>query len=182
MSSSLGDTGHTGSYDVTSEFSEFDGQRPRGGVHPHVDLLPNWRREVAARLGIPTALLIGVLSVFIVRLSQFHYTGTAMISDRPVLTTAVEAGTAIVLSFLAFLLVPYRGGKYVLLLICGVALSTVAMHNTVHSAPWAYSLLFSSEWTDEVIETTKPKSLLVLGDVIELAPEEKAMPTVLRLN
>lgn len=180
MGSSMGDAGHSGSYDLTSEV---EANRPRGGVHPHVDLLPNWKWEIAARSGWIVALLVGAICVFVVRISQFHYTGVAMISDTPVITTAVEAGAAIVLSFLVFLLVPYRGAKYVFLLIVGVGLSIVAMHNTVHSAPWAYSLMFSSEWTDEVIETTKPKSLLVMGDVIELGPEEKkAMPTVLRLN
>ncbi len=157
--------------------------RPRGGVHPHVDLLPNWKFEIAARSGWIVALVFGALSVLFVRIFQFHYSGEAMISDNPMLTTAVEAGAAVVLSFLAFLLVPYRGAKYVLLLIVGVGLSVTAMHNTVHTTPWAYSLMFSPEWTAEVIETTKPKSLLVLGDVIELGPEKKkAMPTVLRLN
>ncbi len=179
MNSSLGDTGHTGSYNVTSDF---DDARPRGGVYPHVDLLPNWKREIAARSGWLVALLVGAISALIVRVFQFHYTGTAMLSETPVLTTAVEAGAAIVLSFLAFLLVPYRGGKYVLLLIVGVGLSITAMHNTVHSAPWAYSLMFSPEWTEEVIETTKPKSLYVLGNVIELVEEKKAAPTILRLN
>lgn len=176
----MGDVDHNASYDGASDDYP---DRPRGGVHPHVDLLPNWKWEIAARSGWLVALAVGAICVFVVRIFQFHYTGEAMISDNPLLTTAVEAGAAIVLSFLAFLLVPYRGAKYVLLLVIGVGLSITAMHNTVHSAPWAYSLMFSSAWTDEVIETTKPKSLLVLGDVIELAPEKKkAKPTVLRLN
>ena len=179
MNSSMGDTGHAGSYNVTSDI---DATRPRGGVYPEVDLLPNWRREIAARAGWIVALLVGAISALIVRVFQFHYTGAALVTDTPALTTAVEAGAAIVLSFLAFLLVPYRGAKYVFLLIVGVGLSITAMHNTVHAAPWAYSMMFSPEWTAEVMEATKPKSLYVLGNVIELIEEKKEPPTILRLN
>lgn len=157
---------------------------PRGGMYPEVDLLPNWKRNIAAKSGWIAALSVGAVSVLIVRLVQYHYTGEALIGGSPAITMAVEAGGAIVLSFLAFLLFPYRGLKYVLLLVLGVMGSATAMHNAVHAEPGFFSLLFSEEWTAGVMEATTPNSLYVLGTVIELSPEEeeKVLPTVLRLN
>lgn len=163
-------------------------KRPRGGVHPHVDLLPNWKFEVAARSGWIVALAIGALAVLAVRVGLFRYTGSALISDTPAITTAVEAGGAVVLSFLAFLLVPYRGAKYVFLLLVGIAISMTTMHNAVHRAPTAFSLMFSKNWTDNVIASVETPSLYLVGQVIPLVPPEeeveevKVLPPVLRLN
>ena len=158
----------------------------RSGMRPDVDLLPNWKQDVAAKLGWPAALLVGMLSVLVVRAGLFHYTGTAMISDTPDITTATEAGGAVVLSFITFLLFPYRGLKYVMTMLVGIGIATVAMHNAVHSEPGFFSLVFSSEWTEEVTQATKKHSIYVLGDTIPIelfgSEEEKKMPTVRRMN
>ena len=59
------------------------------------------------------------------------------------------------------------------------------MHNAVHKFPGTFSLLFSAEWTENVIASTEPNSLFVVDNVIPLAlpkEEEKSLPNVIRLN
>jgi phosphatidylserine synthase len=121
--------------------------------------------------------------VVAVRLIRFHSTGTAMISDKPEITTGIEAGAAVVVSFLVFLLFPFRGARYVLLLLIGIGVATTTMHNAVHAKPEIFARLFSPAWTEEVVAATEPNSLLVLDQVIPIAlpkKEEKVIPTVRR--
>jgi hypothetical protein len=150
-----------------------------------VSVLPDWKREVAQKLELPMAFLLGAIAVLVVRLLLFHQNGTALISATPDRTMAVEASAAIVLCIVAFLVLPFRGLPGLLAQFAGVAATVVLMHNAVHSAPGIFSIAFSPTWTDEVIAATEEKSIYFRGETIPIAPPssaEKKMPTVLRLN
>lgn len=150
---------------------------------PEVSVLPDWKKDVADKAGFLVAILIGVVAVFLVRIGAYHMTGTALISDTPDQTLAVETGGALALSVVLLLLTRYRSLIFIPITAVGVVLMTVAMHNAVHSAPGLFSLAFSPDWTAKVTETTEPQSLYFRGEVIQLKPkQEKAAPTVLRLG
>lgn len=184
MSSPMGNAGPARSFQ--SRLNRVEKARaPHEAQHPEVSVLPDWKSDVFAKSGLPLAVVIGMLSALAVRAGLYHYSGKAMLTDTPDMTLAIETSAALLVSFLAFMVLPFRGLSYKLALLAGVAVTIVAMHNAVHSAPGLFSLMFSPEWTERVIAATEPKSLLIRGEVIPLmAPtdEAKALPTILRLN
>ena len=183
MSSPIGDMRGNASYDPFSRRGNTSSRLTTANFE--VELLPNWKRDVYRKSGMLIALVVGMLMVVAVRAIRFHASGTALISDKPEITTAIEAGGAVVLSFLVFLLFPFRGLKYVILLLVGIGISVTTMHNVVHSKPDVFSMLFSPDWTARVVAETEPNSLYFLGKTTPLVPEkkeEKKMPTVRRLN
>lgn len=111
--------------------------------------------------GLLTAILIGCLAVFAVRLSLFHLTGSALIGFDPVITMALEMGTAIAFSFLVFVFLPFNGFAARMGQIMGVVLMMTLMHNAVHAAPGLFGTLFSKDWTEDVIAATKPRSVYI---------------------
>lgn len=158
---------------------------PYEASRPEVAVLPDWKSEVAAKLGIPLALFVGLLSIVLVRIGNFHVTGTAMVSDTPDMTLGIEFVGAMVLATVLFLALPYKGFQYKLFQFVGVALGALAMHNAVHAMPSAFSAAFSPDWTARVISETAPKSLYLRGEVIPLIPEkeeEAPKPIVRRLG
>lgn len=187
MSSPMGDAGPARSFQ--SRLNRVERARaPYEARKPEVSVLPDWKRDLARKSGIPVAVLCGILSVLAVRIVAFHTTGTAMISPTPDLTMALEMAASIALGLLVLAILPFKGFATKIAQVAGVAVTITAMHNAVHAAPGVFSLLFSPQWTAEVTAATQPNSILLRGEVIPLtAPleeeaEEKVMPTILRLN
>lgn len=186
MGSAMGDSGPTGSPD--SQLDSVAGTRPpHVEARPPVSVLPDWKRDLARKFSPLTALITGMIAVLAVRFAQFHINGTALVSADPELTMAIEAGVAILLSVIVMLMMPFQAVLTKLGYLAGMAIAIVGMHNAVHAAPPVFSLLFSQEWTDQVIAATAPSSIYMRGDTILLAlpvseSKEKKMPTVLRLN
>ena len=99
------------------------------------------------------------------------------------MTLAIETGAALLVSFLLFALLPYKGAAYKFVQFGGVVLMISMMHNAVHSAPGTFSALFSPEWTAAVQAKTEPNSLYLRGEVIPFVKpveEEKVLPPVRR--
>ena len=153
-----------------------------------VSVLPDWKRDVAGKSGVPVAITVSVLMVVLVRVVKFHTTGVAMISDTPDITMATEVGAALLLSLLIFVRLPYAGVGYKLVQIVGVFGAITLMHNAVHYSPSISSLIFSQQWVEKVIAETEPNSVYFRGEttVITLPEQaeskEKVLPKVLRLN
>ena len=156
---------------------------PYEAAKPEVSVLPDWKKDVAAKSGFLIAPLIGVLAVLLVRIGAFHTTGVAMVSDTPDATLAIEVGGAALISAAILLLTRYKWMTTMPVALAGIAVMAVFMHNSVHSMPSLYSLAFSTNWTEQVIEATEPKSVYFRGEVIPLsAPDEKKAPTIRRLG
>ncbi len=150
-----------------------------------VDVLPDWKSSISGKVGLLLALLVGILAVLVVRIASFHLTGTAMISENADMTLAVETGAALVLSFLIFMLLPFKGPQFKMVQFAGVLVMISMMHNAVHSAPSLFGALFSPEWATDVTTMTEPNSLYLRGQVIHFVKpeeEEKALPTVRRVG
>lgn len=187
MSSPMGNAGPARSFQ--SRLNRVaDARAPHEANQPDVSVLPNWKRDVAAKLSVPIALLTGTLAVFAVRLGQFHINGVTMISSTPEMTMAIEAGVVILLSVIVMLMMPSKSALVKLAYLAGIAIGLVAMHNAVHTAPPVFSLFFSDQWTTEVLAATEPNSIYFRGQSIPILPEltaseaEPVKPTVLRLN
>ena len=149
------------------------------------DVLPDWKSGISGKVGLLLALLVGVLAVLIVRIASFHLMGTAMISENADMTLAIETGAALALSFVIFMLLPFKGPQFKMAQFAGVLVMISMMHNVVHSAPSLFGALFSPEWASEVTTMTEPNSLYLRGEVIHFVkPEEveKAKPTVRRIG
>ena len=167
---------------------------PREAAKPHVDVLPDWRENIRTPMGFAIAVAIGVATVLLVRIVRFHVFGGTLIGDNADLTMAIDFVAAAALSIGLFSLTSYKGFPFVLAQICGVVLMMTTMQNMVHKAPSVFNLAFSSDWTDDVIATTEPGTLLVRGYSMALSenaeevaeadvePEKPALPTVRRMN
>ncbi|MEO1537145.1 MAG: hypothetical protein AAFR73_05385 [Pseudomonadota bacterium] len=152
-----------------------------------VSVLPDWKKDVAAKVSVPFALLLGIVVIFFVRLAQFHINGNALITSAPDKTMAIEAGVALLLSVIVMLMMPTTSALAKLGYLVGLGIGLVFMHNAVHSMPTVFSLAFSSEWTESVVAMTEPSSVLFRGESIPIVlpttgEEENVKPTVLRLN
>ncbi|MEM6386528.1 MAG: hypothetical protein AAF718_09865 [Pseudomonadota bacterium] len=185
MSSPMGGTGPSRSFE--SRVNRVADARETDGVRKEVSVLPDWKREVSRKLGIPIAMLFGAIAVLAVRIAQYHINGVALLSDAPDTTMAVEAGVVILLSVIVMLMMPATSAFAKLGYLVGVAICLVTMHNAVHIVPEAFSLAFSSEWSNQITAMTQPNSVLFRGESIPLLPEiaqtqDRTKPTVLRLN
>lgn len=164
---------------------------PIEAAKPEIAVLPDWKENVSGKAGMAVAVLIGLVAVVLVRIAAYHSVGTAMISDTPDFTLAIETAAALLLAILLFRLTAYRGVGYYFGNFAGVVLMVPLMHNAVHSVPAIFSLTFSPEWTAQVMQETEPNSLYVRGEVIPFTPREevaeadepeKKLPTVRRMN
>ncbi|MEO0918705.1 MAG: hypothetical protein AAFY31_17295, partial [Pseudomonadota bacterium] len=120
-----------------------DARAPHDERKPEVSVLPDWKRDVARRLSPLIALVTGMGAVLAVRIAQFHINGSALVSDDPGMTMAIEAGVALLLSVIVMLLMPFQSALTKLGYLAGIAIALVAMHNAVHTVPLVFSLLFS---------------------------------------
>lgn len=153
-----------------------------------VEVLPDWQSRISGKVGLALALIVGLLSVLIVRIASYHLLGSAMISENADMTLAKESGAALVLSFALFMLFPYKGPQYKIVQLAGVLIMISMMHNAVHKAPGLFAALFSPEWASEVTSVTEPNSLYLRGEVIHFVKPEPVeeevpqLPKVLRVG
>ena len=171
MSSPQSATPNAGFQDRLNRVAER--RAPHEAARPQIDVLPDWKENARGPAGIAAALLAGILAVVIVRLARFHVMGVALVSDSPDITLAVEMGASLLLSFLIFLFLPWKGIQYRFLQFGGVALMTLTMHNIVHSSPGLFRLAFSPDWTDRVLAQTEPGSMYVRGHSIPVTGKVK---------
>ncbi len=141
-------------------------QEPAFAARPAVEVLPDWRENISGPAGYALAFLTGCLAVFLVRLLRFHIMGTAITGPNPDLVLGIETFGAMTVSFLIFMLLPWKGYQYKLVQFSGVALIIATMHNAVHSTPTLFGLMFSQEWTEEILAETVPNSVYVRGQSI----------------
>lgn len=141
-------------------------QAPEFASRPPVEVLPNWRENISGPAGYVFAFLIGCMSVFFVRLIRFHVLGNAITGPNADLAMGIETFGAMTLSFVIFMLLPWKGYQYKLVQFSGIALVIVTMHNMVHRTPTLFGLLFSEEWAAEITEETVPNSIYVRGQSI----------------
>ncbi|MBV1903576.1 MAG: hypothetical protein KUG58_08075 [Marinosulfonomonas sp.] len=113
-------------------------------------------------LWIIGAVILGAGSVVLSRLVRFQVTGGALAGENSDLLMIVDGVVALtfVIAFRSMLGV--NGLSMKLAKIVGVVAMIGLMHSLVHEAPGAFAKVFSPVWVNEVIATTKPRSVLFL--------------------
>ena len=149
-----------------------EARAPIEAAKPQVDLTPDWKTNIRYPLSLIAAAVVGMLAVFLARYARFHLTGGGFDDMDPDMTMIVDGGLAAGCSFLLFGLLRFEGAEYKLAQTVGIVIMVCIMHNFVHMAPAAFDVMFSPEWTDEVIAYTDPKSILFRGVSFALNPEE----------
>lgn len=123
------------------------------------------------------AFLVGALAVFVTRFVRFHMMGGDLTGDNADLWMIVDSVIAVGIVITLRSLFRFGGKALETAKTVGIVAMILTMHNFVHLAPGTFSKVFSPEWTDQVIATTEPKSILfrgisfVVGDMPEEAPQ-----------
>ena len=132
--------------------------------------LPSMSENIRYPLLFVWAAIVGMIAVFLSRYIRFHLTGGSLSGGENadmvmMIDGAIAAGTGFALKNL--LSIEDKSLQFAQTV--GVVIMVLAMHNLVHLAPKAFSVVFSPEWTQDVLETTEPKSLLFAGVTYRLA-------------
>lgn len=166
-------------------------QAPIDAAKPHVELLPDWKANIRYPAAIVASALVGMLAVFVARFVRFHLMGGTLAGDDPDFTMIIDGAVAVACSFLLFGMLKFNGKEFKAAQTAGVVAMMGLMHNFVLAAPSAFGLLFSKEWTDDIVTYSEPGSIyfrglyivvIPSGDDVADEPEKRALPKVRRLG
>lgn len=112
-------------------------------------------------LGLVLAHCLGLIADAAGRLLRFGL----MPQFQPEAASAmlINAGLGIALGFLLAKLCRLKTRQHRVLLVIGVLLGGMTLHNLVHAAPQVFDRLFSPLWVAEVLHSTQPQSLQLRG-------------------
>ena len=192
MSGPMGGTPDKGFQDRLARMQER--RAPIEAARPQVDVLPDWKANVRYPASLVGLVFLGMFAVFFVRYARFHLMGDTLAGESADFTMIVDAGLAGLASLLIFgaigltardssraehqSLFSLQGlGDHPmkLALVVGIATMIGTMHNMVYKAPGLFSVIFSQEWTEDVIAYSAPGSIYYRGDFYVLFPEEETV-------
>lgn len=168
-----------------------DRRAPIDAAKPQVDLLPDWKANIKHPVTLVSAVLLGMLAVFIARLARFHLTGGTLAGNNADVTMIIDASVALACAFAVFGILKIKGYDFKAAQAVGVILMVGLMHNFVQAAPGAFGLLFSKEWTQDIVNNSESGSIYLRGKYIVVLPsgedvadepEEPELPKVRRLG
>lgn len=167
---------------------------PIEAARPKVDVLPDWRENVRYPATLVGMTFLGMFAVFFVRFARFHLMGGTLVGDAPDITMIIDAVLAGVAALVIFTAIGLTArdqnraeGQSVFsfqnlsnnpvkaALVVGIAIMIGVMHNMVHSMPKAFGLIFSPEWTEEVIAYSEPGSIYYRGNYYVVFPQAESL-------
>lgn len=160
-----------------------DARAPFDASKPYVSPVPDWRDTVGYPVAILGGFLVGILAVVFARYVRFQVLGSGLAGDDPDITMVIDATLAGACSFFVFALLRIDGAAVKASQTLGIVAMVIAMHNVVHAVPGLFSVAFSKSWTENVVASTKPNSVLFRGAsivVYEPGPKAPKRPTVRR--
>ncbi|SMR71861.1 hypothetical protein SAMN04488030_1196 [Aliiroseovarius halocynthiae] len=110
------------------------------------------------------AFMIGLSAVVLARYLRFNFGVDTVTGETADTMMLADIGIGVAIGILVKIVLRIRSPKYYSAMIVGVLLSVVMMHNVVHSSPELFRTYFSPEWTQMVVENTKPNSVLFRGE------------------
>lgn len=164
---------------------------PIEAAKPEIAVLPDWKSNIKYPAALVGAALVGMLAVFSARYARFHLMGGTLAGEDADITMAIDGAIGVAVSFILFSALRFRGAEYKAAQTFGIFAMIMIMQNFVHAAPKTFSVLFSPEWTEDVITMTEPNSILFRGATFVLyepkdeaiAEEERpALPKVRRMG
>lgn len=169
---------------------------PIEAARPQVDVLPDWKENVRYPATLVSMALLGMLTVFIARFVRFHLLGGTLAGDAPDVAMVIDAGLAAVAGFVILTAVGLsmreanrleRSSMFSLnglgdnpmraSLVVGIAIMIGTMHNLVYSMPSAFSVLFSEEWTEDIMSYSEPGSIYFRGNYFVVLPQAEETAT-----
>ncbi len=167
---------------------------PIEAARPHIDVLPDWRENIRYPATLVGMAFLGMFAVFFARYARFHLMGGSLTGQEPDITMVIDAvlaGVAGVVIFMAIGLTTRdsnRGERRSMFslgalgdnpvkaaLVVGIAIMIGAMHNMVHSMPKVFGVVFSQEWTEDVIAYSEPGSIYFRGVYYVVFPKDEAI-------
>ena len=185
---------------------------PVEATRPQVAVILDWKENIRYPAKLVGAALLGMFAVFIARYARFHLMGGTMAGEDADFTMLIDAGLAAAVSFAIFTAMGLTGGEarraerggglaalgdnpVKAAQVAGIAIMVASMHNFVHAAPRAFDVIFSPEWTADIVEYSAPGSLYFRGNYFQVLPEgetevaepdavpvEKELPKVRRMG
>lgn len=145
---------------------------PFEAAKPDVELLPDWKANFKRPVNLATAVLIGMLAVLAARVARFHLMGGLTSGEFTNVTVVFDGGIALVFSLLMLRILKSNDRAFKSALAGGVVAMVVLMHNFVHAAPGVFGLLFSKEWSNNVIAYSEPGSIYVVSTYMAVMPSD----------
>lgn len=143
-----------------------------------VQVIPDWKENFKYPAALVGAALVGMLAVFAARYARFHLMGGSLMGDDADITMAIDGAIGAACSFLLFTVLRFEGTDFKAAQTVGIVAMITIMHNFVHAAPAPFKMLFSEQWTEDVIAATEPNSILFRGASFILYEGEDAAPTI----
>lgn len=126
--------------------------------------LNDWRENIRYPATIVGAFVLGLIAVFMARYVRFHLGAGGLAGENADFFMLLDGALAVGTGFALKMLFRLEGKEFQTAQTAGVFAMVCTMHNLVHWAPDEFSLIFSPEWTEMVVETTEPKSILFRGN------------------
>ncbi len=108
-------------------------------------------------------LLIGVIAVVLARYLRFRLTGSVLGGSDADLIMVADIVFSITIVIILRTVFRLRSKLHGFAKLAGVVATILLMHNAVHIAPGIFERVYSVEWVNQVVQTTKSNSVLVAG-------------------
>ncbi len=147
---------------------------PDGVVHAPVQAMRRkGRHSPLARLfhtiSLPMAFALGIFSISAARYLRLVVSGLPEGGHVLTATLMVDAGLALVLSFVLAQIVAMRSVAQVIVSALGVIGGTLTMHMAVHRAPEIFAQFFGPSWVNAVLSSTEP-NMVLYGHLLQRLP------------
>ena len=136
---------------------------PLEATKPEVSVLPDWKAHFRQPIAFLVAVLAGALAVVVVRSLRFYMTGGTLVGTDPDVAMLSDIALAAAGAFLLVSVLQVSGAYLKAAQALGILVMVLGMHNAVHAAPGAFKAIFSNDWTDNVLTSTQPNSILFRG-------------------
>lgn len=129
-------------------------------------------------MSIIGAFLVGAFAVFVTRFVRFHMMGGELTGENADLWMVVDGVIAVGIVIALRSVFRFGGKALETAKTVGIVAMILTMHNFVHIVPGFFGAVFSPAWTEQIIDTTKPKSFLFRG--ISFMIGDQGEPEVVR--
>ncbi len=125
--------------------------------------LNDWRENIWYPMQFVAAFLLGMVTVFVARYIRFHLGMGGVTGEDAGLYMVMDGAISFAVGIILWGFFRLEGKEFKAVQTAGVIAMVVTMHNLVHWYPDQFSVVFSPDWTREVIVGTEPNSFLYRG-------------------
>lgn len=127
--------------------------------------IPSFRENIGYPLSFVRAALVGMVAVFLSRYIRFQLTGGTLSggAEGADIFMMIDGAIAASAGFALKEVFRIQDKTLQMAQTVGVVMMLLLMHNLVHIAPNLFANVFSPEWTQDVLDTSEPNSVLFRG-------------------